>query len=176
MDPLDAKPVSGKPAQPAVLKAVALTPNPTPKDVAPAPAKMKISGSGPKKVLVIEDDPFISRMYEIKLTAAGYQVGLVTSGGEAVQATRQFKPSLMLLDLDMPEMSGYEVLSALQSSNYDFSLTQIMVLTNSSKPTDRQTATAYGAEYYVKADLTPKMVLDHIVEKLGPGELPAEAA
>ncbi len=123
-------------------------------------------GTG-KTILIAEDDPFISRMYEIKLQAVGFKVILKNNGRDAYEAIKGEHPSLTLLDINMPELSGLEVLSALQSDNFDFSTMPVLVLTNSAEATDRKRAEELGAYYLVKAELTPRQVLDIINQKLG---------
>ena len=120
-----------------------------------------------KTILLAEDDPFISRMYQVKLSGAGYTVILKTNGREAYEAIKADKPSLIMLDINMPELSGLEVLTALAGDNFDFSTTPTIVLTNSSSVDDRKKAEQYGADYLVKAELTPRQVLDLIDAKLG---------
>lgn len=119
-----------------------------------------------KIILIAEDDPFISRMYEIKLTSAGFKVILKTNGRDAFEAVKSEHPSLAILDINMPELSGLEVLGALQNDGYDFSNMPIIVLTNSSNMDDRKRATSFGADYLVKAEMTPRQVLDLINSKL----------
>ena len=123
-----------------------------------------------KTILIAEDDPFISRMYEIKLTAAGFKVVVKNNGREAYEVAKAEHPSLLLLDINMPELSGLEVLAALASDGFDFAKTPAVVLTNSSQDADRQKALSFGAEYLVKAELTPKQVLDVISQKLQAAE------
>lgn len=122
-------------------------------------------GAG-KTILIAEDDPFISRMYEIKLTSAGFKVILKNNGRDAYEAMKSERPSLAILDINMPELSGLEVLGALQSDDFDFTSTPIIVLTNSSNSDDRTRALSFGAEYLVKAEMTPRQVLDLINTKL----------
>lgn len=136
---------------------MAVQPNPTPAQ--PTDSR--------KVVLVAEDDPFISRMYQIKLESAGLRVVVKANGREAYEAIKAAAPNLLLLDINMPELTGLELLSALASDNFDFSTMPIMVLTNSSNPEDKKTAQSYGADYLVKADYTPREVLDMIQQKLG---------
>lgn len=121
-----------------------------------------------KTVLIAEDDPFISRMYQTKLSAAGYNVVVKNNGRDAYEEIKRSRPDLMILDINMPELSGLEVLSALHSESYDFSTSPAMVLTNSAEPQDRANAEKFGAEYLIKAELTPRQVLDRINSKLGP--------
>lgn len=134
--------------------------------VQPNPAPTQPTDSR-KVVLVAEDDPFISRMYQIKLESAGLRVIVKANGRDAYEAIKAAAPSLLLLDINMPELTGLELLSALASDNFDFSTMPIMVLTNSSNPEDKKTAQSYGADYLVKADYTPREVLDMIQQKLG---------
>jgi DNA-binding response OmpR family regulator len=129
-----------------------------------------------KLILIAEDDPFISRMYQIKLESAGFTVILKNNGRDAFEAIRAEHPDLALLDINMPELSGLEVLAALQNDGFDFSTMPVIVLTNSSELADRNKAHSYGADYLVKAELTPRQVLDIIGEKLGAEGKPSSHA
>ncbi len=120
-----------------------------------------------KTILIAEDDPFISRMYEIKLQSAGFKVVLKNNGRDAFEAIKSEHPSLAVLDINMPELSGLDVLAALQNDGFDLSVMPVIVLTNSSELADRNRAHSFGAEYLVKAELTPREVLNIINEKLG---------
>ena len=135
-------------------------------NLASAPATSD-KNEGGKLVLIAEDDPFISRMYQIKLEGAGFRVLVKNNGRDAYEAIKSEHPNLAVLDINMPELSGLEVLGALQNDSFDFSTMPVIVLTNSSELSDRNTAHSYGAEYLVKAELTPRQVLDMISEKLG---------
>ena len=119
-----------------------------------------------KLILIAEDDPFISRMYQVKLEAAGLRVIVKANGRDAFEAIKSDHPNLAILDINMPELSGLEVLDALKSDGFEFGSMPILVLTNSSAIEDRKKAHSYGAEYLVKAELTPRQVLDMIAEKL----------
>lgn len=127
-----------------------------------------------KTILIAEDDPFISRMYEIKLTSAGFRVVLKNNGRDAYESIKTEHPNLAVLDINMPELSGLEVLGALQSDSYDFTTMPVIVLTNSSNMSDRNRANDFGATYLVKAEMTPRQVLDLINEKLQLGSKKAD--
>ena len=134
----------------------------------------KTKDTNRKLILIAEDDPFISRMYQIKLESAGFNVIVKNNGRDAFEAIKSEQPNLAVLDINMPELSGLEVLSALQTDNFDFASMPVIVLTNSSELSDRNVAHSYGAEYLVKAELTPREVLTMISEKLGlPVDKPA---
>lgn len=120
-----------------------------------------------KTIFMAEDDPFISRMYQTKLTNSGFKVEIRTNGREAYQDIKAMHPDLMMLDINMPELSGLEVLAALANDGYDFSTSPALILTNSSDAAMRRQAEGFGAEYLVKAEMTPRNVLDLISSKLG---------
>lgn len=145
--------------------------SPTPKIPTPTstaePSDAAAGDTDSKLIIIAEDDPFISRMYQIKLEGAGFRVIVKNNGRDAFESIKADHPNLAILDINMPELSGLEVLSALQNDNFDFSSMPIIVLTNSSELSDRNTAHSFGAEYLVKAELTPREVLNMISEKLG---------
>lgn len=118
-------------------------------------------------VVVIEDDPFISRMYQVKLAKAGYHIAMGVNGREAVALITQHQPRLALVDINMPEMTGIEAINQLRDDGYDFSQTKVVFLTNSNNPNDIEKAKAMGADYLIKADQTPRGVLELIRKKLG---------
>ncbi len=134
---------------------------------AAAASKAAESDSDSKLILIAEDDPFISRMYQIKLESGGFRVLVKNNGRDAFEAIKSEHPNLAVLDINMPELSGLEVLAALQNDSFDFSTMPVIVLTNSSELSDRNKAHSFGAEYLVKAELTPREVLNMISEKLG---------
>jgi len=117
-------------------------------------------------VIVVEDDPFISRMYEVKLSKAGYHIAMGGTGKDAIKLLNQYHPKLALIDINMPEMTGIEAVKELKASGYDFSKTSIVFLTNSNNPNDIEAAKALGGDYLIKADQTPRGVLELIKKKL----------
>jgi len=119
-----------------------------------------------KTILIAEDDPFISRMYEIKLQGAGFTVVLKNNGRDALEAIKAQRPDLAMLDINMPELTGFDVLDALQRDGFDLTSMPTIILTNSSELVDRNRARDFGVEYLVKAELTPREVLNIINERL----------
>ena len=130
-------------------------------------AKNPVANGEKAEVVVVEDDPFISRMYEMKLAKAGYKIVMGVNGQEAVKLIAEHQPKLAMVDINMPEMSGLDAVEQLKSNGYDFSRTQVVFLTNSNNPNDIDKAKALGADYLIKADQTPRNVLELIQEKLG---------
>jgi DNA-binding response OmpR family regulator len=106
-------------------------------------------------------------MYQTKLTSGGFQVITVNNGRDAYTQIMTNKPDLAMLDINMPELSGFEVVKALRMEKADLPSSHIIVLTNSARPADRKQATELGVDYLTKADMTPREVLDRINTKLG---------
>lgn len=134
-------------------------------DTSPKPAD-PTNGQHPD-VVVVEDDPFISRMYQIKLAKAGYNIAMGGNGHEAITLIKQHQPKLVLIDINMPELGGIEAIKQLKDGGYDFSRTSVVFLTNSNNPNDIESAKGLGADYLIKADQTPRGVLELIRKKLG---------
>lgn len=132
----------------------------------PSQSPVPLPANG-KTILIAEDDPFISRMYETKLRNAGFVVVLKNNGNDAYEAIKTARPDLMILDITMPELTGLEILTALHNDGYDFASSPAIILTNSAEPHDRLAAQNLGAEYLVKADMIPSEVLDRITAILG---------
>ncbi len=69
----------------------------------------------PKKILVVDDEPAILKMISARLRAAGYGVISAENGSDALQLARTEKPDLIILDLMLPKMDGFEVCATLKS-------------------------------------------------------------
>lgn len=126
----------------------------------------KQSDNEPVDIVLAEDDPFISRMYMVKLQGSGLNVVLARSGRAAVDLIAKHQPRLVMLDINMPELSGFEVYDVLKSNQYDWGRTEAIFLTNSSKKEDIDRAAKLGRDYIIKSDSTPKEVLEIIESKL----------
>jgi len=117
-------------------------------------------------IVIAEDDPYISRMYDFKLGIVGYKVAVATEGKEAVELIQKNRPKLVLMDIYMPELSGFEVIDELLGDGYDLAQTKFVFLTNSTRQRDIDRAKSIGADYLRKADLTPTEVENIIRSKL----------
>lgn len=117
-------------------------------------------------IVLAEDDPFISRMYMVKLQNAGLNIVLARSGRAAAEEITKNQPRLVMLDINMPELTGFEVYDVLKNNHYDWSRTAVIFLTNSSQKEDVERAKKLGCDYIIKSDSTPKQVLELIESKL----------
>ncbi len=79
----------------------------------------------PKRVLVVDDEPGIGHVLRIKLKMAGFDVITTTSGAEAIELVRTKKPDIVLLDILMPDVTGFDVLKSVRT----FSSVPIVVFT-----------------------------------------------
>ena len=68
------------------------------------------------KILVVDDEPELVKAIEIRLRASGYQVEVAYDGEEGIKKAMEFKPDLIILDIVMPKISGYEVCKILKSN------------------------------------------------------------
>lgn len=117
-------------------------------------------------ILIVEDDPLMSRLYHKIFTFEGYKVETAPDGQEGLEKTRTVKPNLILLDVMMPKMNGLEVLDKLKSDPETKSIPVIM-LTNLAGQQDAETALSKGAvKYIVKSEYEPKQVANMVKEIL----------
>lgn len=117
-----------------------------------------------KVLLIVEDDPLISRLYEKIFKFEGYEVVTAMNGEDGLVKARQEKPNLVLLDIMMPRMNGMEVLEKLKADPATKTLPVVM-LTNLAGEKDAETALAKGAiKYIVKSNYDPKEVADMVKE------------
>ena len=127
------------------------------------------------KILVVEDDPLMSRMYQKIFTFEGYEVEMASDGQEGLDKAREVKPTLMLLDVMMPKLNGLQVLEKLKSDPETKAIPVIM-LTNLAGEQDAESALTKGAiKYIIKSEHDPKEVADMVKEILAGytrGEIP----
>ena len=119
------------------------------------------------KIAIIEDDPTINQMYRMKFEADGFNVQLANNGKRGVSMVETFKPDIILLDLQMPEMDGEEALKVIRSNDWGKDI-PVIVLTNLGEEEAPKSLRQMGIHsYIVKADLTPRQVVARVKEALG---------
>ena len=120
-----------------------------------------------KKVMIVEDDEHISKVYEIKLAKEGYATSLAVDGDEAVAKITSEKPDLILLDLMIPKKDGFGVLEDIKKVP-SLAGIPVIVLSNLGQQSDQDRALGLGAnEYLVKVDYPIQEVVDRIKKYLG---------
>ena len=117
-----------------------------------------------EKVFIVEDDSLMIRMYEKIFKLSNYSVEMAFDGEEAlakIQAMSR-KPNIILLDVMMPKLSGFDVLKKLKEMP-DFKDIPVVLLTNLSGKEDAERGISLGAvDYLVKSDYEPKQVIEKI--------------
>jgi diguanylate cyclase (GGDEF)-like protein len=109
-------------------------------------------------VLVVDDDPFIARLLEIELKAAGYDVRVANDGRQALEMARERCPELVLADVMMPNMDGFELTRQLRKDARTASVSVIM-LTARGLSADKLEGFSVGADdYIVKPFDTPELL------------------
>lgn len=118
------------------------------------------------KIAIIEDDPVISQMYRMKFEADGFDVQLARDGKRGVALVEDFGPDIILLDLQMPEMSGDEALEKIRAQEWGKTV-PVIILTNLGEEESPKSIRALGIHsYIVKAELTPRQVVQHVKDAL----------
>ena len=119
-----------------------------------------------KKILIIEDDPFLGDVLTQKLAHEGYEVTLVRDGAEGFQRISSTQPDLILLDLNLPTFNGYEILEARQRDPRSASI-PVIVISNSGEPVEINRVLALGVkDYLIKAQFEPEEVLAKVRAQL----------
>jgi CheY-like chemotaxis protein len=121
-----------------------------------------------KRVLLAEDEKNVILGVRTCLDAVGYQVEIVEDGEEALNAVRREHPDLILLDLLMPKIDGFEVLKVLKGDEATRQI-PIIVLTAKAEEEDRQRAMDLGANDYMTKPFKPQDLWDRLKHFL-PGD------
>ena len=108
----------------------------------------KAGSRAPKKILVVDDDPEILGMLDIRLGKRGYQVITASDGEQALAQARKEKPALVVLDVMMPRMNGWEVARALRHDATTQDI-KIVMLTAIGAQMNEMTSPLYGVDAYL---------------------------
>lgn len=117
------------------------------------------------KILVVDDEPHIVMMLEARLRKNGFEVTTAASGAEAMAQVKQDRPDLIVLDVMMPVMSGFEVCRLLKENPATKAI-PVILLTAKSTERDQTLGISAGADAYVTKPYTPEELLGQIKELL----------
>jgi CheY-like chemotaxis protein len=122
-----------------------------------------------RRILVAEDDRFLRKAAEMALKRQGYTVLTAADGEEALRAARSVLPDLILLDLIMPKLNGFDVLQALKKDAPTAHI-PVIILSNLGQDRDVQQAMDAGATaYFIKTDLSLQALVQRVEETLTAG-------
>lgn len=121
----------------------------------------------PKKILLVEDDDALANVYMMRLEVEGFEAKRVADGEQALAIAREYRPDLILLDVMMPKVSGFDVLDILRNTPETGNV-KVIVLTALSQENDRKRAEDLGADdFLVKSQVVIADVIDRIRHHLG---------
>ena len=122
------------------------------------------------KILIVEDDHLLSRMYKRILVFGGYEVEIADNGEDGFKKAKSFKPNIILTDVMMPKMNGFTLLKKLKK-NPETANIMVVMLTNLKIKKDVDRAFDDGAlRYVIKNEHEPKKILDVVRELTGTGD------
>ncbi len=122
---------------------------------------MEMGKTSRGEIVVIEDDEALLKLLKALLADAGYEVRTVRCGATALASISDVPPRLVILDLGLPDMDGYEVCRRLRESFHSWTL-PILVLTGMDKPADQLRGFAHGADAYLTKPCDPPELLSTI--------------
>ncbi|KKU86798.1 MAG: hypothetical protein A2667_02590 [Candidatus Wildermuthbacteria bacterium RIFCSPHIGHO2_01_FULL_47_27] len=119
-----------------------------------------------KKILIIEDDGFLRELISRKLIQEGYEVIEALDGEEGLKKAAEEKPNLILLDLILPNVDGFEVLAQVKKNSSTASI-PVVIFSNLGQKDEVERGLQFGAaDYMVKANFTPTEIIAKIKEIL----------
>ncbi|MBK8902306.1 MAG: response regulator [Anaerolineaceae bacterium] len=119
-------------------------------------------------ILVVDDNPQMVKLMQEMVHLAGYETEVAFSGLEGLDKAREGMPDLILVDLMMPEIDGWELFHRLR----EFTTIPIIFVTAYDTPQNEAKAIALGAEGFIGKDLTPIQLVQHIKFVLESGSQP----
>ncbi|MBI2450403.1 MAG: response regulator [Candidatus Nealsonbacteria bacterium] len=119
-----------------------------------------------KKILLVEDDPFLADIYTTKMKEAGFDIQVVEDGGGVIARIKEQKPDLLLLDIVLPHLDGWEVIRQIKESA-DLKDLRVIILSNLGQKNEVEKGLQMGAvKYLIKAHYTPTEIAEEIKKVL----------
>lgn len=117
---------------------------------------------GKRKILLVEDDETLAEVYKQRLELEGFDVNHVNNGEDALATALKFRPDLVLLDVMMPKLNGFDVLDIMRQTPETRNV-HIIMLTALSQPKDEQRAKDLGADDFL---IKSQVVIGDVVERI----------
>ena len=118
------------------------------------------------KILLVDDEPNIQKLLKASLAARGHQVVVASNGEEALELARLECPDLVLLDLKIPRLSGWDVLTGLKADE-KLRKTAVIIMTGAANPSDEDKARSMGAVGCLAKPFTPDELMREVNLALG---------
>lgn len=115
-----------------------------------------------KRILLIEDDTFLADIYTTKLKEAGFSVELISDGEAVLPRIKEEKPDLVILDIVLPHLDGWEILEQIKRTDGINDL-KVVILSNLGQKNEVEKGLKLGAvKYLIKAHYTPSEIIEEI--------------
>jgi len=115
-----------------------------------------------KKILLVEDDQFLIEIYSKKLAENEFFVEVVSNGEEVLAKAKEKKPDLIILDIVLPQVDGWEILHQIKQDP-ELKNTKVIILSNLGQKEEVERGIESGAEkYLIKAHFTPSQVVEEV--------------
>jgi len=122
-----------------------------------------------KRILVIEDDPASLRLMQYILEHKGYEVLTAVNGLDGLKKARSEEPDLVILDVMLPGMDGFDICYHLRAEPQTAKL-PILMLSAKAREVDRDTGLKVGADYYITKPVAPAEIISNVEALLAQGE------
>lgn len=133
----------------------------------PSTEPAETSSKQHRRILLVEDDDALANVYANRLQVEGFDVRRVNNGEDALATALSYRPDLIVLDVMMPKVSGFDVLDILRNTPETANV-KIIMLTALSQDSDKERAKSLGADdYLVKSQVVIADVVDRIKHHLG---------
>jgi len=120
-----------------------------------------------KKILLIEDEEIMIDILQRKLAKEGYEISLARNGEDGLKEMKEIEPDLILLDIIMPKMGGFEVMEAMGKDS-KLKKIPVIVISNSGQPVEINRVKKMGAkDWLIKTEFDPQEVLEKVKKQIG---------
>ncbi len=121
---------------------------------------------GAKKILLVEDEEIMLTLLQRKLAKEGYQISVARDGEEGLRLMKESKPNLVLLDIVMPKLDGFEVLEKMKGDK-DLNKIPVIIISNSGQPVELDRAKALGVkDWLIKTEFDPNEVIEKVKKQI----------
>lgn len=120
-----------------------------------------------KKIIIVEDEKILANLLNKKLKAEGYESLIAWNGKKGLELIKKEKPDLILLDIIMPEIDGFELMKTI-SKDKKLKKIPIIIISNSGQTVEIDKAQELGAvDWLIKTEFDPQEVLNKVVKQIG---------
>jgi len=119
------------------------------------------------KILLIEDEEIMIELLKRKLVKEGYELSIARDGEEGLKLMREIWPNLILLDIILPKMGGFDVLKEMEK-NPSLKKIPVIIISNSGQSVELSKALRFGVkDWLIKTEFEPQVLLEKIIKQIG---------